>query len=199
MKRIALLLALGTSVATPALAGPPWISIEVRPHGGTFVFARTFHHGTPQGMPITGTAEGLVNGQRRTVNLRFDRTSEANVFGVSKNWGSDGVWVLNIGTVEEHGGAGSVVGVDRSGLPAFVRFPRTVEGASRIATSAEVEAMLRALAANQQPPALSSSIGIFTILRIALPLMVLFLASVVLLKTAQRVVAWARRPVPITI
>ena len=173
MKRLALALAFCTVLATPALAGPPWITIEIKPFGGMFLIARTFHHGTPQGMALIGTAEGLVGGQRRSVPLRFDRTDVANAFAVPASWGTEGVWVLNIVTREEHGGAGAVVGVDRAGTAAFVRFPRDVTGISRGATRGEIDAMLRALEAGQQPAALGSTGWFFVAVRVVLPLLVL--------------------------
>lgn len=187
MKRITLALVL-SAAATPLLAfGPPFIGIEVRPHAGAFVYARTFHHSTQIAQPLAGTAEGLVNGQRRSVTLRFDTTAEANVFGIRKTWGSDGVWVLNIGTAGEHAGAGAVVGVDRTGIPAFVRFPRTFEGATRLASSREVESMLRALEGNQPLPALSSA-GIGSLVRVfGMPLALLTAVAALFLKLVDRV------------
>jgi hypothetical protein len=192
MKRFALAAALLIATAKPALAGPPWITIEIRPMGSTMIYARTFHHATPLGMALTGTAEGLVNGQRRSVPLRFEITPEGSVFAVNKTWSDEGVWVLNIGITEEMG-AGAAVGIDRSGSAAFVRFPRTYQGASRMATRAEVEAMLRALDANQQPPALGG-LGLMGILRVLGPLAVLAGLTILAASAAMRVVRWARRP-----
>jgi len=192
MKRLTVFLALAVSVAAPALAGPPWITIEVRPTGGAFVFARTFHHGTPEALALTGTAEGLVDGQRRSVPLSFERIGEDNVFGVPKTWTAGGVWVLNIGTSAEHGGAGVVVGVDHSGSAAFVRFPRTYEGASRIATRGEIDALLRALDANQPPPTLGR-FGLMGMLRVGLPSLILVVLATLAAKALTRVVRWARR------
>ena len=159
MKRLALALACSVALATPALAkGPPWISIEMRPYGTSFLLARTFHHGTPMALPLRGSAEGLVDGRRTSVALHFGGTYEANAFTVPNTWGAGGVWVLNIGaSAGDHGSAGAVVCIDRSGSPAFIRFPRSVTGESRVATRGEVDAMLRALDAGQQPPALSVS------------------------------------------
>jgi hypothetical protein len=157
MKRTILAVVLSAAIATPAVAGPPWISIETRPYGAAFLLARTFHHGTPMPLPLNGTAYGLVNGRRTSVALRFEQEGDANSFAVPKTWGTEGVWVLNIGVdSSDHGTAGAVVGIDRHGQSAFVRFPRTPTGFSRKATSGEVDAMLRALEAGQQPPALSS-------------------------------------------
>jgi hypothetical protein len=151
MKRSILAIALSLAVATPAIAGPPWISIETRPFGGAFLLARTFHHGTPMALPLNGTAEGLVNGRRISVRLRFEQEGDANSFAVPKTWGAEGVWVLNIGVdSSDHGTAGAVVGIDRRGQSAFVRFPRSATGFSRKATGGEVDAMLRELEAGSR-------------------------------------------------
>lgn len=181
MKRIALALAITVAATGTALAGPPWISIELRPMGGSFILARTFHHGTPEAQPLSGSAEGLINGQRRSVPLHFDHTDESNTFAVQKTWGDAGVWVLNIGTTGPHGDAGAVVGVDHSGLPAFVRFPRTYQGSSRIATAGEITAMLRALDAGQPAPSLSAFPWMM-IVRQVTPILLVLLAGGILVR-----------------
>ena len=146
MKSIALALALSATLASTTWPGPPWISVETRPFGAAFLLARTWRRDTPMSLPLTGTAYGLVNGRRVSVPLRFEQEGDANTFAVPKTWGDGGVWVLNIGLdAGEHGSAGAVVGIDRSGAAAFIRFPRA-SGGSRVATSGEIDAMLRALA-----------------------------------------------------
>ncbi|MFI5168606.1 MAG: hypothetical protein ACHQQS_18530 [Thermoanaerobaculales bacterium] len=148
MKSIALALALGATVAASSWPGPPWISVETRPFGAAFLVARTWRQTVPMSLPLTGTAYGLVNGRRTLVPLRFEQEGDANSFAVPKTWGSEGVWVLSIGVdAGEHGVAGAVVGIDRTGAAAFIRFPRGVTGSSRVATSSEIDAMLHALAA----------------------------------------------------
>ena len=156
MYRLALALCLSLAAATPAVAGPPWLTIEFRPNNFAGVLlVRTYHHNEALAMPLTGSAEGLVNGQRRSVALTFNRAADApNAYTVPNTWGAEGVWVLNISATGDHLGAGAVVGLDRNGEPAFTRFPRTTVGASRPATSREADAMLRALDANAPPAAL---------------------------------------------
>jgi hypothetical protein len=108
MYRLALALCLNLAAATPAVAGPPWLTIEFRPNDFAGVMlVRTSHHGEALAMPLTGTAEGLVNGQRRSVALTFNRSADApNAYTVPNTWGAEGVWVL--GTVRlcsvTHGG-----------------------------------------------------------------------------------------------
>ena len=197
MRRPAIALALSLAAATPAVAGPPWLTLEFRPSNfGGVVMIRTFHHGLAQALPLTGTAEGLVNGQRRSVPLTFDRAEAPNVSGVSNTWGGEGVWLLNVSVAGDHIGAGAVIGLDRNGEPAFVRFPRTVVGATRAATAREVEAMLRALDANAPPAALGRTGWSEVVLRTALPLIVLFLLVLGVAKIAAGIIGRARRRTP---
>jgi hypothetical protein len=193
MQRLALALALSLAAATPAVAGPPWLTLEFRPN--TFagvVMVRTFHHGTAQAMTLAGTAEGLVSGQRRSMPLTFERVEEPNVYGVANTWGAEGVWVLNVSVTDDHIGAGAVVGLDRNGEPAFARFPRTAIGASRAATPREVEAMLRALEANAPPAALGRTGWSAIVFRTAMPVLVLVALVLGVAKLGAGIFARAR-------
>ena len=194
MRRLAIALSICLAAATPAKAGPPWLTLEFRPSSfAGVVLVRTYHHGTPQAMPLTGTAEGLVNGQRRSVPLTFVLVEAPNVYSVSNTWGAGGVWVLNIAAEGDHLGAGVVAGFDRNGEPAFTRFPRTTVGATRPATARETDAMLRALDAGAQPPALGRTGWGAVVLRFALPLILLIAVVFGVAKLAAAGIARARR------
>ena len=90
-------------------AGPPWISIEYpgNPYDqesrDAYLYVHTFHHGTPVANPVSGTAEGLVAGARRTVSLEFRTTSRPGVFALRKQWPADGLWTLVIGATQGEG------------------------------------------------------------------------------------------------
>jgi hypothetical protein len=162
MKRLALALALTVAFAAPALAGPPWISVEFRamPLGANrdgYLVLRTFHHAEAVGYPLTGTAEGVVGGRRTSIPLRFEvLADEAGVFVVTRVWSDGTPWVLNVALdAGQHFGAGVVIGIGPSGLPAFVRFPRTMDGITRPATAREVDTLLQALATGREPPQLA--------------------------------------------
>lgn len=173
MKPVALALVLSVALAPAAHAGPPWIraNLQGHPTAGGFIVLSTFHHGTQQPMPLHGTAEGLVDGRRSSVALRFDAVPDTSgVYTVPRTWGDGGVWVLNISTNEQHGGAGIVVGVDRGGRPAWQQTPRTHEGLSRPATAREVSALLAALDAGQPAPELRRAGLLGLLRRIILPL-----------------------------
>ncbi len=146
-------LALAFAAATVAVTfGPPRIAIELRSINGSFAVARTFHHGDALGLPLIGTAEGLANGQRRSIPLRFTSTDTSNVFGIQKTWDNTGVWVLAMKIENDmHGGAGALVGIDRTGKVVVVKYPRDWRSWPRAATSGEVTSMLRDLDAGRVP------------------------------------------------
>ena len=107
---LALAALLGLSV------GPPWISIEypvnpldqsMRP---AFLLVHVFHHATPIIYPVEGTAEGIVNGERRTIKLEFTNTSRTGVYGLRRMWPTEGVWtlVIKMSRAAEDGAAGKV-------------------------------------------------------------------------------------------
>ena len=85
---------------TAAAKGPPWISIELpanpldRTTRDAFLLVHAFHHGTPVGFPVTGRAEGLVHGQRKSVPLTLRATSRTGVYALDRQWDQDGEWTL---------------------------------------------------------------------------------------------------------
>src|SRR5213595_2400836 len=99
IRSLALAALVSVLVVVPALAkGPPWISIElpVNPYDqsmrGAFLLVHSFHHGTAMGYIVTGTAEGIVNGERRSVKLEYSETSRDAVYALKRMWPSEGVW-----------------------------------------------------------------------------------------------------------
>jgi hypothetical protein len=140
-----------TPSPTAVVAGPPWISIEYpanpldRSTRGAYLLVHAFHHGTPVAYPVSGTAEGLVKGERRTVTLRFTSTSRPGVYALQKQWDDEGVWTLVITvTQEQNDVAQAIVELGPQGITA-VRVPtqRDREGVfPRKVTASEVEQSL---------------------------------------------------------
>ena len=140
------------------LSGPPWISIEypVNPLDqsmrGAFLLVHVFHHATPVVYPVAGTAEGIVNGERRTIKLAFTDTSRPGVYGLRRMWPTEGVWTLVIKMSRgDHGtdGATAVVEIGTDGEIASVRVPSRQERGWTIPTDvsiAEIDKALRARA-----------------------------------------------------
>jgi hypothetical protein len=140
------------ALATPAVAhaGPPWISIEypVNPLDqsmrGAFLLVHVFHHATPIVSAVEGTAEGIVNGERRTIKLEFTNTSRTGVYGLRRMWPTEGVWTLVIKS-----GATAVVELGSDGEIASVRVPSRQERGWTIPTDvsmADIDKALRARA-----------------------------------------------------
>jgi hypothetical protein len=95
----------------------------------------------PAKVEITGTAEGMVNGARRSVPLRIVRGATTGAFAVSRDWPQQGSWVVNL---TGHCGSSIASAVVPFGPNGFLReaskfFPRA-------ATAAEVESILTTLA-----------------------------------------------------
>jgi len=151
------------SIHTLALAalvglglGPPWISIEypVNPLDqsmrGAFLLVHVFHHATPVVYPVGGTAEGIVNGERRTIKLEFTNTSRTGVYGLRRMWPTEGVWTLVIKMSRgQDDGATAVVELGSDGEIASVRVPNRQEGRWTIPTDvsmADIDKALRARA-----------------------------------------------------
>lgn len=152
---LSLLVMAGALAATPRLAhaGPPWISIELPANPfdaasrGAFLLVHAFHHGQEVAFPLSGTAEGLVKGERRSIPLRFERTSRSGVYALKKQWGDEGEWTLVL-TVSQGKDdvAQALVQISGGGETVSVKVPTRQEGnwtIPRRITVAEIEGSLR--------------------------------------------------------
>ena len=133
-----------------ARRGPPWISIESPPNPhdratrDAFLVVRTYHHGTQLDQGVRGSAEGYVGTERRTMPLRFDRTSQAGVYALKRQWPAEGRWALVV-TTGNGDGASALVTLGANGQVASVVVPtRQQDGWSipRAVTRAEIDAAL---------------------------------------------------------
>jgi hypothetical protein len=121
---------LATSAAASARAKwPPWLSIEspVNPYDGSVTGAVLLVHaatrdGTPEVSDVSGAAEGIVNGARRTIALRLDATSRPGVFAVRRQWPSEGAWLLRLSLASTT----ALVSIDAAGRVVGVNIPTTM-------------------------------------------------------------------------
>ena len=155
VKRALAVIVVSLVAAGVAVAGPPWIAIEypVNPHDpatrDAFMTVRTYHHGDQVGHELTGTAEGLVNGQRRSMRLDIRRLPQTGAYAVRWQKPAQGTWVRVVSSRQEGTHmATAVVTVDNSGRVARVSVPsRPIEGGRwqvpRAGAAAEVNAILR--------------------------------------------------------
>jgi hypothetical protein len=117
------------AVATPSVArsvfkSPAWLSIEapVNPYDPTTRGEALLVHtqlvsGKARTSELTGTAEGLVNGARRSISLHFDSLARLNTFGVRRQWPDEGTWLLRIALRETT----ALVSLDAAGNPTAAR------------------------------------------------------------------------------
>ena len=120
--------------------GSPVASQNYRFKTAAFVF-RTEGCADPAKSQITGTAEGIVKGARRSVALTISPLPQPGVYGVFQTWPKEGEWVVSLKGTCGDARAGAIVPMDLNG---FVResskfFPRA-------ATDSEIETSLKALA-----------------------------------------------------
>jgi hypothetical protein len=119
--------------------GSPVASLDGRSKLAAFVF-RTEGCTEPKGAQVGGTAEGLVQGARKSVALKLVALSTPGVFAVYPTWGAEGDWVVNLHGTCAGASTGALIPIGPGG---FVRasskfFPRP-------ATAPEVEAAVQTL------------------------------------------------------
>jgi hypothetical protein len=140
-----------TAFSTPFVAKwPPWLSIEspVNPfdqtaRGAVFLVHAVFREGPSQVSDLSGTAEGIVNGSRRSIALRFDTTGRPNVFAVRRQWPSDGTWLLRIALRQTT----AIVTLDRGGNVASVRVPTELTAGNQLPRPVDAKEIDSTLAA----------------------------------------------------
>lgn len=88
---------------------------------------------------VSATAEGKVDGQRRSIPLKVVPAASPNVFGIFREWPNQGIWVVSIKAHCAAKTAGALVATDSNGL---VR--ESSINLDHAATQAEIEAALNA-------------------------------------------------------
>ena len=141
------------AIASIALAGPPWISIEYPPNAldkhtrGALALVRIYHHENPGQFPVEGTAEGIVDGERVSLPLEFTPVGNEGVWAVWGEIPGEGNWVLAIhGTDGVSEAEVSILAALADGNEeiSFVKVPRSRQGNwPRAASDNDVESMLR--------------------------------------------------------
>jgi hypothetical protein len=159
MNRRSLIVLAALSLATTAFVTPhipkwpPWISIEspVNPYdpsarGALLLVHATFREGPSKVSDLTGSAEGVVNGARRSVRLRFENTDRPNIYALRPQWPAEGRWVLRINLRTTT----ALVTIEPSGRVGTVDLPTEVTASGdrvpRAVTSRDVDSLLTATA-----------------------------------------------------
>ena len=87
--------------AGQAIAGDFWVNVEVTHSslpglaGQVVLVVRPAGCHEPENATITATAEGLVNGQRKTLPLKLTAISPG-VYEISRQWPSQGAWIIAV-------------------------------------------------------------------------------------------------------
>ena len=135
------------AIAAPAMAegftftiGGPVASQDFHFKAAVFMF-RTEGCSDPGKSQVSATAEGMVNGERRSVTLKVMPASKPGVYGIYQSWPAEGHWVVSLRGACGDLNAGAIVPIGPKG---FMResakfFPHT-------ATDHEIETSLKALA-----------------------------------------------------
>lgn len=155
IRKLCLAAALTLASASAAHAGPPWISIELpaNPHHATTrnasLLVRAYHHSTSLNAPLTGTAEGIVDGRRVSLPLELRATHQPGVFALATPLPKGGTWVMAITVTESSTAtATALVTIDPQGRIVAVDVPsrRTRDGwtVPRRVDADDVEDALRA-------------------------------------------------------
>lgn len=112
--------------STPAAKWPPWLSIEspVNPmdpasRGVAFYVHTMLRDGVSTLADMSGTADGMVDGSRRSIPLEFAATNRPGVYSVRRSWPADGHWVLRVAVRTTT----ALITLDREGNVATVRIP----------------------------------------------------------------------------
>jgi|SRR4051812_11333387 hypothetical protein len=120
----ALVVAATPSITRPGFKSPAWLSIEtpVNPYDPTTRGEALLVHtqlvaGNARASELSGSAEGFVNGARRSIVLHFDSLPRLNTFGVRRQWPSEGTWLLRIALRETT----ALVNLDAAGNPTTAR------------------------------------------------------------------------------
>ncbi len=119
--------------------GSPVAAMDSRSKLAAFVFRTEgcAESTTPQ---VGGTAEGLVQGRRRSVPLKLVAMSKPGVYAVYPTWPAEGDWVVSLTGTCARANAGALIPIGPSG---FVR--ASSKFFSRPATPPEIETALQAL------------------------------------------------------
>jgi hypothetical protein len=102
-KTLVAALALACAGLAPlATAGGQQVRAEVSSDGQAIV-VRTYRCGTPSSLSLRGSAEGIVSGERRRVDLAVDPAPEPGVFRIARQWPSAGRWAVVLTVSGERG------------------------------------------------------------------------------------------------
>jgi len=135
---------------------PPWLSVEspVNPYDpatrdASFLVRAMVREGTTSVADLSGSAEGLVDGKRQSVALRFEPTARPDVYAVRRQWPAGGAWVVRVTLLRA---VTAIVSLDAAGAVSAVRVPTRMSSGiplPRAVAASEIDSTLAAVAARR--------------------------------------------------
>jgi hypothetical protein len=138
-------LAIGGTAAAIAPGDSGNVAIKKTLSKGGVMAVRPENCTDPTKVRITGTAEGIVDGMRRSVSLTLSTGTVPGAYIVNREW-AQGVWVVNLTGICNGTKASAIVpfGPDGNYMRESSKFY------PRAATGAEIEASLKSLAGGKK-------------------------------------------------
>src|SRR5262245_66187289 len=87
--------AVSALLAPAALAGGIQATIEGPAKDGAYV-VRTYHCRHPMSLEVSAFAEGIVKGERQSLPLELERTSDDGVLTFRRTWPNEGRWLVRL-------------------------------------------------------------------------------------------------------
>ena len=145
---IALVAATAAFTSRAPLKWPPWVSVEspVNPfdpgaRGALMLVHVAFREGQSRLADLQGSAEGIVNGVRQSIPLRFTETGRLNTFALRRQWPTEGTWLVRLAVRQTT----AIVTLDNAGNVLAVRVPTERHGDDvlpRLVASREIDSTL---------------------------------------------------------
>ena len=115
--------------------GPPSFSFEApagrtgSSPGGPVLLVHAYSCHAPTDATVRASAEGVVNGKRKTIPLELQSTGALGVYSVARQWPAEGSWVL-VFSIDRGGQTTALVKLDRQGNPSFTSSGRELTASS---------------------------------------------------------------------
>jgi hypothetical protein len=107
------------AITTAALAGgPPSFSFEAPGGGNAVLIVHAYSCHAPTDAAVRASAEGVVDGKRKSIPLELKSTGATGVYSVTRQWPAEGAWAL-VFSIDRGGQTTALVKLDAKGLPRF--------------------------------------------------------------------------------
>jgi len=117
-------------LTTLALAGgPPSFSFEAPSSSSSVLLVHAYSCHAPTDATVRATAEGVVNGKRKTIPLEMKPTGTTGVYSVARQWPAQGSWIL-VFSIDRGGQTTALVKLDARGMPSFTSSGRELTAGS---------------------------------------------------------------------